>query len=97
MRRWRDQESKLLLAKFKKKARRLIDETKPGIETITKEIEGKLLLFIKYERDLEICIGTNQLIIKSYDLIPSLRELTYKSIHKWCYRFLNRNELKKYT
>jgi len=25
--------------------------------------------------------------------MPSLRELTYKSIHNWCYRFLKRNEL----
>ena len=25
--------------------------------------------------------------------MPSLKELTYKSIHNWCYRFLQRNEL----
>ncbi len=40
LRRWREQESKLLLAKFKKKERRLTEEIKPRIEPITKEIEG---------------------------------------------------------
>lgn len=73
--------------------RRLIEETKPGIEPITKENDGKLLLFIKQARDLEIYIGTNEIIIKAYELMPSLRELTYKSIHNRCYRFINRNEL----
>ena len=93
LRRWRDQESKLLLAKFKKNARRIIEEKKPGNEPATKEIEGKLLLFIKHARDLEICIGTNEIIIRAYELMPSLKELTYKSMHNWCYRFLQRNEL----
>ena len=93
LRRWREQESKLLLAKFKKNARRIIEEKKPGIEPVTKEIEAKLLLFIKHARNLEICIGTNEIIIRAYELMPSLKELTYKSIHNWCYRFLQRNEL----
>ena len=52
LRRWREQESKLLLAKFKKNARRIIEEKKPGIEPVTKQIEGKLLLFIKHAKEL---------------------------------------------
>ena len=92
LRRWRDQEAKLLLAKNKKYSRRILDK-KPGLLPSTIEIEGDLLLHIKHLRDLEICIGSNEIIIKAYQLMPSLRQLSYQGIHTWCYRFMERNHL----
>ena len=50
-----------------------------------------LVLFIKHARELEISIGTNEIIIEAYRLMPALKELSYKSIHNWCDRFLMRH------
>ena len=65
LRRWKEQEAKLLLAKNKKYSRRILVK-KPGIILWTIEIEGDLLLHIKHLRDLEICIGSNEIIRKAY-------------------------------
>ena len=79
---------KLKLKRFK---RRVIGDEKPGVDPKTKDIEKDLVLFIKHARDLEISIGTNQIIIEAYRLMPDLKELSYKSIHKWYERFLLRH------
>lgn len=68
-------------------------DKKPGLLPSTIEIEGDLLLYIKHLRDLEICIGSNEIIIKGYQLMPSLRQLSYQGIHTWFYRFMERNHL----
>ena len=55
----------------------------------TIEIEPEILLFIKHARNLEICIGTNEIIINAYEPMPSLKESTYKSIHNYATGFYN--------
>lgn len=82
LRRWKQQESELLQQKLNRFKRRIIGEEKPGVEPKTKDIEKDLVLFIKHARDLEISIGTNEIIIEVYRLIPALKELNYNSIHK---------------
>ena len=82
LRRWKQQESELLQQILKRFKRRIIGEEKPGVEPKTKDIEKDLVLFIKHARDLEISIGTNEIIIEVYRLIPALKELNYNSIHK---------------
>lgn len=79
------------MAKYKKIARNIIDdENKPGIEPKTINIENDLISYIKLCRGLEIAKGTNEIIMKAYELIPALRELNYNGIHTWVRRFLKR-------
>ena len=91
LRRWKQQESLLLELKLKRFKRRIIGDEKPGVDPKTKDIEKDLVLFIKHARELEISIGTNEIIIEAYRLMPELKELSYKFIHKWCDRFLLRH------
>ena len=70
------------MSKYKKITRNKIDEhNKPGIETKNISIENDLISYIKLCRGLQIIIGTNEVIIKPYELMPALRELNYNGIH----------------
>ena len=53
-------------------------------------IEKDLHSYIKLCRKLEIAIGTNEIIIKVYELMSALRELSCCGIHTWAQRFLRR-------
>ena len=91
LRRWKSQVEKLQTAKYKKIARNIIDDgNKPGSEPKTISIENDLISYIKLCRGLEIAIGTNEIIVKAYELMPALRELNYNGIHTWVRRFLKR-------
>ncbi len=84
LRRWKSQVEKLHMLKYKKITRNIIeDQNKPGIEPKTISIENDLISYIKLCRGLEIAIGTNEVIIKAYELMPALRKINYNGIHTW--------------
>lgn len=84
LRLWKSQVEKLQIPKYKKISRNIIDdESEPGIEPKTISIENDLISYIKLCRGLEIAIGKNEIIIKSYEFMHVLRELNYNGIHSW--------------
>ena len=91
LRGWKSQVEKLQIPKYKKIARNIIDdESEPGIEPKTISLENDLISYIKLCRGLEIAIGKNKIIIKSYEFMPVLKELNYNGILSWARRFLKR-------
>ena len=65
-------------------------DNKPGAEPKISFIKIDLLSYIKLCRGIEISIGTKEIIIKAYKLMPELWELSYSWIHSWVNRFLKR-------
>ena len=56
----------------------------------TELIEPELTHWILYLRDLGIAFTTHEIIFKAIELMPSLKSKSYKTLCKWCERFLKR-------
>ena len=85
---WRNNKDKL----EKKSKKRISFRIKGGgRKPLTSAIEDKLIKWIKYCRGLMIPITTNDVIVKSIIMFPSLENYKYNTMNVWCHRFLKRH------
>lgn len=64
-----------------------------GAKSISENKENDIINWIIYHRKLGLALSTKAIIGYAVSIIPEFKEKNFKSLLKWCYRFMNRHNL----